>query len=467
MTTALDQDAIVRYEPRGAARQLFKTRDSELVIAGPAGTGKSLAALFRLHLTALHNPNIRCLIVRKTAVSLTSTTLVTFDKKVATDALARGIVRWFGGSAREAAGYRYSNGSVIVVGGMDKSEKIMSAEYDLVFADEATELTIDDWEAIATRLRNGALSWQQQIAACNPSHPAHWLKQRCDQGEATMLVSRHRDNPAYVNADGTHTAKGAAYFAKLDKLTGVRKARLRDGTWSAAEGQIYDSWDDAIHLVDPRPIPEGWTRWWTVDFGFTNPFVLQCWAEDDDGRLWLYREIYRTKRLVEDHARHILRLVRRCATCCGSTAADHDCHTCEACVLEWTEPQPRAIICDHDAEDRATLERHLEMGTQAAHKSVSDGIQAVQARLKVAGDGRPRLFVVRDALVERDPLLDDASLPMSVTDEVGGYVWAVKPGNAGGLKEEPVKKDDHAMDALRYMVAERDLGSRPSVRWLN
>jgi phage terminase large subunit len=466
VTTALDEDVIVRYEPRGAARQLFKTRDSEVVMAGPAGTGKSLASLFRVHLAALHNPNIRCLIVRKTAVSLTSTTLVTFDKKVAADALARGIVTWFGGSAREAAGYRYSNGSVIVVGGMDKPEKIMSAEYDLVFADEATELTVADWEAIATRLRNGVLAWQQQIAACNPAHPAHWLKQRCDTGEATMLTSRHRDNPAYMNADGTPTAKGRDYFAKLDKLTGVRKARLRDGAWAAAEGQIYETWDDAVHLVDPFTIPDTWTRYWTVDFGFTNPFVLQCWAEDDDGRLYLYREIYRTKRLVEDHARQILRIVRKCVTCCEEKDSDHDCHDCKACVLEWTEPRPRAVICDHDAEDRATLEKHLGLGTTAAKKTVSDGIQAVQSRLKTAGDGKPRLFVVRDSLVERDPLLDEVSLPTSTTDEVGGYIWAVKPGNAGGLKEEPVKKDDHAMDALRYMVAARDLGGRPRVRWL-
>jgi phage terminase large subunit len=466
MTTAAPPAVVVRYEPRGAARQLFKTRASEVVMAGPAGTGKSLACLFRVHLAALNNPNIRCLIVRKTAVSLTSTTLVTFDKKVAADALARGIVTWFGGSAREAAGYRYSNGSVIVVGGMDKPEKIMSAEYDLVFADEATELTVDDWEAIATRLRNGALSWQQQIAACNPGPPSHWLKQRCDQGEAVMLTSRHRDNPAYMRSDGTPTEQGRDYFAKLDKLTGVRKLRLKDGVWAAAEGQIYEGWDDAVHLVDPHPIPDSWTRYWSVDFGFTNPFVLQCWAEDGDGRLWLYREIYHTRRLVEDHARHILRLVRRCADCCKAKGSDHDCHTCKACRLEWTEPRPRAVICDHDAEDRATLERHLGMSTIPAKKTVSDGIQAVQSRLKTQPDGRPRLFVMRGALVERDPGLEEASLPMGAMEEVTGYVWAVRPGNKGGLKEEPLKENDHAMDALRYMVAERDLLGRPQLRFV-
>ncbi|RPE40261.1 phage terminase large subunit [Streptomyces sp. Ag109_O5-1] len=445
MTTALDQDAIVRYEPRGAARELFRAREAEVFIAGPAGTGKSLACLFRLHLTALHNPNIRCLIVRKTAVSLGATTLVTYEKKVAADTIARGIVRWFGGSPREAPGYRYSNGAKIDVAGMDKPEKIMSAEYDLVFVDEATELAVGDWEAIGTRLRNGILSWQQQMGACNPAHPTHWIKQRCDQGQARMLVSRHVDNPAYMNADGTPTEVGRDYFAKLDALTGVRKLRLRDGTWAAAEGLIYEEFDEAVHLVDQFTIPHAWTRWITVDFGFTNPFVMQWWAEDPDGRLFLYREIYHTRRLVEDHARQARGLMVYPSG-------------------QWREPQPRAVICDHDAEDRATLEKHLQMGTSAAHKSVSDGIQAFQSRLKLQQDGRARLFIVRGALVERDPELDAARKPACTQEEITGYVWQVKPG--GAVPEVPLKENDHGMDAGRYMVAERDLGGRPRMRTL-
>jgi phage terminase large subunit len=447
VTTALEQDTVVRYEPRGAARDLFRTRASETVMAGPAGTGKSLACLFRVHLAALHNPGIRCLIVRKTAVSLGSTTLVTYEKKVAADALARSIVTWFGGSAREAACYRYSNGSVIVVGGMDKPEKVLSAEYDLVFVDEATELTETDWETIGTRLRNGVLSWQQQIAACNPGPPTHWLKQRADRGQMVMLASRHCDNPAYVNADGSLTAKGVDYMAKLDALTGVRRLRFRDGKWAAAEGQIYETFDDAVHLVDEVKATGAWTRWGTIDFGYTNPFVYQDWWEDPDGRLYLNHEVYYTRRLVEDHAQTIKGL------------------------LYWPSGQPRgqlprAIYADHDAEDRATLERHLGLSTRAAHKSVSDGIQAVQSRLKVQPDGKPRLFIRRGAVAERDPALEAGSLPVGAAEEIPGYVWAVKPGNRGGLQEAPVKENDHSMDALRYMVAARDLVGRTRVRWL-
>lgn len=440
MSTALSH----HYRARGAARTLFACRASEVLLSGPAGTGKSRAALEKVHAMMLANPGARGLIVRKTLVSLGSTGLVTWREKVAAESIAAGHVVWYGGSQQEAAAYRYSNGSTVVVGGLDKPQKVMSSEYDVIFVQEAIELTVDDWEALTTRLRNGVISFQQLIADCNPWTPTHWLKQRADRGDTLMLHSRHEDNPVLFQEDGTLTVVGQDYIGKLDRLTGVRHHRLRHGRWVAAEGLIYEHFDPAIHIVDRFDIPESWTRWWTVDFGFTNPFVLQCWAEDPDGRLYLYREIYKTRTLVEDHARHILRLV--------------------APGGKWIEPRPRAIICDHDAEDRATLERHLGMSTVAAKKTVSDGIQAVQARLRPAGDGRARLFVLRDALVERDPELDDAKKPCSTTEEVTGYVWAVKPG--GVMKEEPVKQDDHGMDAKRYMVAQKDLGARPQIRTL-
>ncbi|WP_326646069.1 phage terminase large subunit [Streptosporangium sp. NBC_01755] len=432
------------YRPRGAARQIMECRASEVLLSGPAGTGKSRAAMEKLHLMMLLNPGARGLIVRKTLASLGSTGLVTWREHVAKESITAGHVVWYGGSPQEAAAYRYSNGSTIVVGGLDKAQKVMSSEYDVIFVQEAIELTVDDWEALTTRLRNGKISFQQLLADCNPSTPTHWLKARADRGDTVMLHSRHEDNPVLFRPDGTLTMVGRDYIGKLDKLTGVRHHRLRHGRWVAAEGLIYEEWDPAVHLLDRFPIPDSWTRWWSVDFGYTNPFVLQCWAEDPDGRLYLYREIYFTRRLVEDHAKHILRLV--------------------APGGKWREPRPRAIVCDHDAEDRATLERHLGMSTVAAKKTVSDGIQAVQSRLKVAGDGRPRLFILRDSVVERDPELEEAKKPACTAEEIVGYVWDNKDGKQP--KEVPVKENDHGCDGKRYVVAERDLGSRPRIRVL-
>jgi phage terminase large subunit len=427
------------------------------LVSGAAGTGKSVACMYKIHLLCLQVPGVRALVVRKTHSSLTASTLVTFRQKVAAEALAAGVLRYYGGSGAEPAAFRYTNGSVLVVGGLDRPSRLLSTEYDVCFVDEAIEATAEDLDTLTTRLRNGRIPHQQLIMATNPGAPSHHLKQRADSGRCTILYSRHEDNPRLF-ANGEWTEYGLAYLARLDSLTGPRYLRMRKGLWAAAEGLVYADFDPAVHLVDALPAgSENWPRLYSVDFGFSNPFCCQFFAEDPDGRLWLYREIYRTKVLVEDHARHILSLVRKPLPGLGR-AADPK----HAADWVWTEPKPRAIVCDHDAEDRATLERHLGISTRPAKKTVSDGIQAMQVRFKVQVDGKPRIFFVRDATVERDPLLDEAKKPCSTIEELSGYVWPtdVKPDQ----REHPVKKDDHGCDAARYAVAERDLGARPGIR---
>ena len=65
--------------------------------------------------------------------------------------------------------------------------------------------------------------------------------------------------------------------------------------------------------------------------------------------------------------------------------------------IEWT-------VADRDAEGRATLEE-CGIQTRPATKGVLAGIEAVQKRLRPAGDGRPRLFIVKNCTVSRDPRL--------------------------------------------------------------
>lgn len=443
-----DAGKVHRYQPHGTCVELFTSKAPEILFAGPAGTGKSRACLEKVHLMALLNPGMRALICRKTLASLGSTALVTFEEHVAKEHLAAGELKWFGGSPKEAACYKYRNGSVIVVGGMDKSMKIMSSEYDLVYVQEATELTETDWESITTRLRNGKVSFQQLMADANPDVPTHWLKVRCDTGKTQMVASKHEDNPTLFHPKtGKITPGGAAYMSKLDALTGVRFMRLRKGVWCAAEGLIYEEFDPAVHIHKKifRP-PVSWTRYITVDFGYTNPMVVQFWAEDEDGRLYLYRELYQTKITVDEMAKKI-----------------------KAAMNLRYEPRPRQIICDHDAQGRAVLERELGMSTTAAKKTVADGIQAVKRRMAISEeDGKPRIFFCAEALIEKDPLLADAKKPTCALEEVVGYIWdrgTAKAQNDGKPpKEEPVKENDHAMDALRYMIAERDLRNRPRVR---
>lgn len=424
-----------RFVPRGAARDVFSARGTEVLVSGPAGTGKSRACMEKLALMCLLNPGMKALIVRKTLASLGSTALETWRKHVIPELLESGECWWYGGSSQEPPMYKFRNGSMVIVGGMDKPMKIMSSEYDLIYVQEATELRIEDWEALISRLRNGMVSFQQLLADCNPDTPTHWLKARCDLGVCQMIYSRHEDNPILFDDDAIPTVRGASYLSKLDALTGVRRLRLRDGLWVAAEGIIYPEYDPARHLIDRFEIPPSWDRYWTIDFGFVNPFVLQCWAENPDGRLFRYREIYMTQRTVSAHARQLL----------GILSPDGG---------EWIEPEPLAIIADHDAEGRETFEQEIGISTTKARKTVKDGIDVVKDRFT-----SDRLFLLRDSLVERDASLTDRKLPTCTEEELPGYVWDPRKG-------QPVKENNHGADGVRYLVAERDLDSRPNLRRL-
>lgn len=437
------------YMPRGAATELMKFRGSQIILSGPAGTGKSRACLEKINLLNLLNPGARTLVVRKTLASLSSTGLVTWREKVVKEGLENGVLWFYGGSSEEPAQYKYKNGSALVVGGMDKATKIMSSEYDAIYVQEATELTENDWEMLDTRLRNGRISFQQLMADCNPDRPTHWLKQRADRGASKMLSSEHKDNPVLYSDSGEVTEFGSSYIEKLQNLSGVRKLRLYNGIWAAADGLVYSEFDPGIHLVDRFPIPESWDRYWTVDFGYTNPFVCQFWAEDPDGRLFMYREVYFTRRTVARHAETIAKIVMENPVQKGPG---------EPWVGRWREPMPRDVICDHDAEGKDVFEHEMGLGTKNAHKAVSDGVQAVQERLQPAGDGKPRLYIMRDSLAELDTELSETKKPTSTEDEITGYVWDDKG------KDAPLKKDDHGMDAMRYLVADIDLVGRPRYR---
>lgn len=420
----------VGYMPHGAAAEFIYCRDHEVILAGPYETGKTLTVLHRVNALCCKHDGLRVLMVRKTYRSLVESVCVTFEDKVL--AMRPGSdgapVKKHGGS--HPTGYSYPNGSRIVLGGMDNPSKLLSSEWDVIYVNQAEELTLDEWGALTGRATGRAenMPYAQVIGDANPGPPTHWILHR---PSLRVIESRHEDNPTlFDHASGTWTERGLVTLAVLDALPGVRRARGRYGKWVAAEGQVYEDFDRAVHLVDRFDVPESWPRLWAIDFGYTNPFVWQEWARDPDGRLYLVREIYRARRLVEDHARDIKQLTAK-------------------------GPRPVAVICDHDAEDRATFERHAGIRTVPAYKAVSPGIEAVQARLRPAGDERPRLFIMRDTLLEQDEALADEHKPTCTLDEVDVYVWP-KAVDGRPIKEAPIKDNDHGMDPLRYVVAHVD-----------
>jgi hypothetical protein len=401
---------------RGANLEAQTIEAHEWILSGPAETGKTWATLYRLDSLARSTVGAKGVLVRKVRSDMDTTVLSTWHRLIE----GRQVEK-IGGDRPTA--YRYANGTTVHVVGMDREGKVLSGEFDWICVNQCEELWVADWETLSSRCtgRGARTSTPMLFGDCNPGPPTHWIRSR---PALKLLYSTHRDNPSLYDEGGNLTRQGERTMEVLGGLTGVRRERLFLGRWVAAEGTVY-AFDRSMHLVPRFEVPRGWRYVAVVDFGYTNPFVWQLWAIDHDGRAFLVREIYRTRRLVEDHAIEIRQLTRGL--------------------------EVEATVTDHDAEDRATLEKHLGCSTTAASKAIQPGIQAVQARLAPAGDGRPRLFVMEGALTERDEALVAAHKPVCTADEFEGYVWP-RGGDGAAVKEVPVKVNDHGMDAVRYLA---------------
>lgn len=415
-----NDDPAKPYAPTGAILDLFYAKDKEILVEGPSGTGKSLGVCNKIHLLMMKYPNARGLILRKTRKSLTETTLVTLEKMV----FQKGLFPDLSVNRSLRQKYNYPNGSELVIGGLDDPTKVMSSEYSVIFIEEATEVTETDWEMCLSRLRDFKLPYQQLIACVNPTYPTHWLNQRANLGLTKRIITRHTDNPAYYDQKTKEmTANGRDYIeGTLGKLTGIRRQRLLDGYWCMAEGRIYDTYDPSIHMVHMDVKKDHFKEYFaSMDFGFAHSTVLQVWGYDEDRRMYLVYEIYRTEQTMD----WWIQEARKAATIFGFNR----------------------FVCDSARPDHIDLMKKKGLNAISAYKSVDIGIQAVQERLRVQSDGKPRLFLFDDCLVGRDEKLVEKKKPWCTAQEFDSYIMD---------GDKPLKDNDDGMDAMRYAVAYAD-----------
>ena len=343
-----------------------------------------------------------------------------------TDSVALALEEAIGGAAEHVPShsrFRYPNGSVIVYMGMStpkERQKIRSIGHgggvDGIWLDEGTQFLEADFEAFASRLR-GKRGPCQMLIGCNPDSPGHWINQRLILGnEAKVYYSHITDNPTASDA----------YRQRLDtNLTGVEHDRMVKGHWVTADGIVHDAWDQQRNLIDRFPIPSDWRRIGSIDFGFDHPACIQWWALDGDDRAYLYREIYKSHYHIDDMIGDITRL---------SAGENVTFHVDHAAGIRL-----RGVPC------------------VAANKAVQPGLLEVNGRMKVAGDGKPRLFIFRDALAHPpDQRQKQAYRPTCTAEEIPGYVWEVGASD-GWSKDQPLKRNDDGCDAMRYamMAAKR------------
>jgi hypothetical protein len=445
-----DRDKKNTYQPRGASRELIDSTLTELIISGPAGTGKTRSGLEKVHHVAREYPGARILIVRKTRASLTETAMVTYERDVlgyANPIVANGPRRNF------RQNYTYPNQSEVVVGGMDKPGKVLSSEYDLVYVPQAEEIYEDDWETLVTRLRSTATPFQQIIGDCNPMGPSHWIMQRSIQGHLKLLQSHHQDNPLlWDEAKGDWTPFGREYMAKLDLLTGTRRERLLEGKWVQAAGLVYVDFDLANITDDEPDLTAPFEL--GIDDGYIDPRAI-LFIQRTPSKILVFDEIYHSHHLAETCVKEIL---TKCVALAGREtpegwggwgleAAAQWCRGKDEATGRQRVAMPEIAMVSPEAKE---LQGRLRMADIPARKAVNDilpGIDAVRATI-LDGNGVRTLQVNRRC----------KNLIREFTE---GYLYP--EGSSRKNSEVPIDKENHACLVAGTLIETKE-GPKPIER---
>ena len=373
-------------------------------------------------------PGIQIGIFRKTRVAISETTYKTFVRKVCPEEYI----------SKHNLGSLYIeliNSSSGQFFGIDNFLRKGSLEFDLILDDEAIELEEEDHMMLGGRLRGTVLPMPMKIDFTNAGAPGSYLHKYFIQNNEKSLSERDKDFRYFSCTSFENTYNPPAYFDRLKKWEGTPYyPRYVLSQWIGFEGLIFSMYDPKIHIIKPFKIPFEWVKYGFIDFGYENPFVFLWVAHDPIYDVYyVYRQRYMTKCLVKKHVEYCKSLTEKA----GEFISE--------------------LIADHDAENRAQFEEYWKP-TIPAVKMVATGLQDVIERLLPrVTDGKPSIFIFDNdwaekdgywyGLSETDILLQQLNQPVCLQDEFGKYLW--------GTKDQPIKKHDHACDALRYGIHTR------------
>lgn len=408
---------------------------------GGIGSGKTLIGCIQMIKWAVMHPG-DYLVARQFLPELKITTYKTFKdvcppELIAEERVADGIIR-----LKTVVPGKVSN---IIFRGLEEPDKHRSLNLSGFFIDESSQVSEAAFMLLQGRLRGPGL--RKGILTTNSAgHDWQWrwfVKKDMLRNEA---VKKEFVNIYAPSTENYHLPEG--YIETM--LASWSEERIRREIYAdedTFEGQVYNEFRTDVHVVQPFKIPDGWTKVAGIDHGFRNPSAWVWGAVDYDGNLFIYREFYQREWLIEEICKgkqegkkERLPGVMDMMKIPGTSRYEK---------LDWAKMDPSTKARRNEKEgaklsDFDIYTEHLpsDFPLLTANNDVTAGIDKVKSYLKVnPNSGKPRIYVFNTCL--------------NLIDELGKYKYPqLTVGQEGrkNEKEDPVKKDDHACDALRYLV---------------
>jgi len=299
---------------------------------------------------------------------------------------------------------------VRVIGANDSraEERLRGMTCAGALVDEATLVPQEFWTQLLGRM---SVPSSKLFASTNPGSPAHWLKRDfIDRRDELGIRYWHftlDDNPSLA----------PDYVAAIRaEFVGLWFRRFVLGEWIAAEGSVFDMWDEERHVVEALPEIAKWIGV-GVDYGQANPFHATLLGLGRDRRLYIASEW-----------RYDGRQQRRQLT---------DLEYSER-MRAWLQDvpgvgpvRPSFVTVDPSAASFSAQLRRDRLTPTPANNAVLDGIRTIASLLSA---GKLRVH----------------SSCKSLIAEMPSYAWDDKAAEKG--EDKPIKIADHGIDSTRYVT---------------
>ena len=447
------QDRPIVFKPNtGPQTDFLASPEEDVLYGGAAGGGKSYALLADL-LRYADNGNHRALLLRRTLGELTE--LIDKSKQFYPKAFPGAVFK------EAKSMWQFPSGATALFSYLDKDTDVTRYQgqaFSWIGIDEITHYpTPYVWEYLRSRLRTtdeniipymrctanpGSVGgwWIKKMyidpSPPNTAFPAVDIETKTelkypenfpDKERAGKALFYRKFIPARLT-DNPFLTRGGEYQAMLMSLPEVERKRLLEGDWDVAEGAAFTEFDRTIHVIDPITLPRGWNRIRAADYGYASPSCVLWGAVDWDGNIVIYRELYVKNHTGEQLANVIIELEKDDPTIMMSVL-DSSC---------WNKTGTGASIAE-------TMIRRGVRWLPADRDRIAGKI-AIHRKLQIDSLSlKPRLTIFKTCtnLIRTLP-----TLPLSKQNP----------------EDVDTKADDHAYDALRYMIMTRHTGARDYIQ---
>lgn len=335
--------------------------------------------------------------------------------------------------------YTLTNGHEIIIYASNDEEKLRSLNLTAFWIIEASGVAYKIFTQLTARLRNRAAVVKDKegkeiehkfvgIVESNPEEG--WIRDEFLLRSSRIFASKSVDASSYdklkvkTPEKAYHSFLSASpdntYLHKTfisDMCVGKTEKWIRKYIYcylEVKEGAVYPDFSSC--LIDPFEIPDDWLRIFGFDKGWSDETCLCCGALDTKkGICYIYDEYYESQKPITYHARRIREKVLG---------------------VKMYKP----IIADPSVRNRNDRDgvsyrdyfyNVSGLWLEEGNNTIFDGIERVRDFMYM---GKIKFF----------------TSCVNLKHEAQNYVW--KTEKDGTSKDEPVDKENHLMDALRYLV---------------